>query len=86
VLGEDVGDKGIGNVYSSSSISSQYEDAFLGEVVDNDKDGGVTIGRQKLLNKIHAYRVPGSLWNGKQLKESIGAMAQWLVAHTEHTL
>jgi hypothetical protein len=84
VLSEDMGDEGIGDVYSGISISSRHKNAFLGEVVDNNEDGGVTVGRRKLLDKVHAYRVPWSFRDRVRLKESVWAMARGLDTRAEH--
>ena len=67
VLSEYVGDKGVSNVNSGSSISSGNEHAFLGEAIDDNEDRGESMGGWQLFNKIHADRVPGSLWYRERL-------------------
>ena len=55
-------------------------------MIDDDKDGCISIGGQKLLDKVNADGVPWMLWNWKRLKESVGAVVQWFVVSAEHTL
>ena len=41
------------------------KDSLFGELVNNDKDGGVPSQGWELLYEIHGYGVPGSFGNGK---------------------
>ena len=53
MLREYVGDKEVGDIHGGSIVSSRNEDGFLGEVINNDKDGGVSVRGGELLNEIH---------------------------------
>jgi len=61
------------------------ENALLREVVNDDKDGGVSAGEGKVFNEIYGDGVPRSLWRRELSEESIGAMTQSLSTSTSST-
>src|ERR1700749_2417846 len=83
MLCEYVGNEGISNVHGSSSISSGNEHAFLGKAIDDDGNGGESMGGRKLFDEVHTDGVPGSLRYRERLKKPVRAMARGLVVRAE---
>jgi hypothetical protein len=43
VLGEDMGNEGVSDIYGGSGVCSRNEYAFLAEAIDNHQNGGETV-------------------------------------------
>ena len=54
------------------------EDTLLAETVNDDKDGGKSVGLGKLLNEVHGDGVPGTIGDWKLLYSSIGLVTRSL--------
>lgn len=61
------------------------EDTLLAETVNDDKDGGKSVGLGKLLNEVHGDGVPGTFSDRKLLQKSIRPMSAWLTTKTLDT-
>ena len=54
------------------------EDTLLAETVNDDKDGGKSVGLGKLLDEVHGDGVPGTIGDRKLLHGSIGLVTRGL--------
>ena len=74
----------LGQLRQSNGVVGRYEDALLGESVNNDQDRGATGGGREFLDKIHGYGIPWFLWNQELLEEFVGAMS-WSLGPCTHS-
>ena len=71
MFGIDVHDEQESEVFRVDGVNCRYKDALLRQAVNNDEDRSVAARGQKLLNKVHRYRVPGVGRSRKRLQEPI---------------
>ena len=57
---------------------SRNEDTLLAEVVNNDEDGGKSVGLGKLLDEVHGDGVPETIGDWELLHRSIGLVTRSL--------
>ena len=85
VLGEDVDEEQLGELWRCDSVGGRNEDALFRETIHHDEDGGEAGGRRKLFDEVHGDGVPRFLWNRKLLECAIGFVTTVFGTHTGST-
>ena len=78
VLGEDVEDEELGQLWGVDRVRGWDEDCLLGEAVHNDQDGCRAGQLRELLNEVHGNGVPRALGDGKLSENSERLMSDQL--------
>ena len=54
------------------------EDTLLAETINDDEDGGKSVGLGKLLDEVHGDGVPGTIGDWELLHRSVGLVTRGL--------
>ena len=78
VLGKDMGDEVLGELFRSAGDGSRNEDTLLGESVDYHQDRVEAIGSRKRFYEVHGNGFPRTRRDGELLESAIRLVELWL--------
>ena len=84
VLGENVEDEQVGELFGIEGVVRRDEDGLLGEPIYYDQDRRKTVGAREVLDEVHGDGVPRAFGDRKLLQSAVGEVTGDLRSRAGH--